>query len=216
MINRIESLSADQKKQLIKRFIRIDFGVPHVHQPCEMAHIVRAMFERPAGSDEVMVEAGCWKGGSTAKFSIMCKMSGCRLFVYDSFQGVEETDQEGFDYSGEYAAGLEEVRSYVEEFGEIDVCQFFPGWFADTLAGRELPPVRAVYIDCDLVKGTYEVLQSVLPSLADDGLVFSQDYHIPVVKKHLHDPDWWKGLGRGLPEIEYLCHNLARIDIPPS
>ena len=34
------------------------------------------------------MEAGCFKGGSTAKFSIAAKIAGRRLYVFDSFQGI--------------------------------------------------------------------------------------------------------------------------------
>ena len=65
-----------------------------------------------------MVEAGCWQGGSTAKFSIICRIMGFPLYVYDSFQGVEPTDQEGWDFSGEYAASLPTVEANLRRYGE--------------------------------------------------------------------------------------------------
>ena len=200
---RIRRFTAGQKAEIIRRFIRIDFGIEHAHRPCEMAHICKFLTERSAQEGEIMLEAGCWKGGSTAKFSIICKLMGYRLYVYDSFQGIEST--------GSYAAGQAEVEKNIREFGEIDVCHFFPGWFSETLAGRPLPSVRAVYIDCDIVKGTYETLQSVIPALVSDGMIFSQDYHITVVREYLHDPETWRQLDCDMPNIEFLCHNLAKL-----
>jgi O-methyltransferase len=201
-----------QRLDTIARFIRVDFGVPLAHRPAEIAHVCKALAARPAAASEVMVEAGCWQGGSSAKFSTVCKQMGYRLYVYDSFQGVEATDQEGHDFTGEYAAELEAVKDNINRFGELDVCRFFPGWFADTIVAHPVrDPVRAVYIDCDLAKGTIEVLEGVLPALADDGIIFSQDYHIPAVRKVLEDEETWRQLGRTMPTIEYLCHNLARI-----
>jgi O-methyltransferase len=196
----------------VARFIRVDFDVPLAHRPAEIAHVCKTLAERAAAPNEVMVEAGCWAGGSSAKFSITCKDMGYQLYIFDSFQGVEQTDQDGHDFTGEYAAELESVKDNIGLYGELDVCSFFPGWFADTIVKDPVKnPVRMVYIDCDLAKGTHEVLQGVLPALVDDGVIFSQDYHIPAVRKMLEDPETWRQLGRSAPRIEYLCHNLARI-----
>ncbi|MGD8414516.1 MAG: TylF/MycF/NovP-related O-methyltransferase [Candidatus Latescibacterota bacterium] len=201
-----------KRMNVVGRFIEVDFGVELAHRPAEIAQVCRTLGQRRAAPNEVMVEAGCWQGGSSAKFSIVCKEFGYRLYVYDSFQGVEATDQEGHDFTGEYAAELESVKANIERFGELDVCRFFPGWFADTIVEDPVTePVRAVYIDCDLAKGTNEVLQGVLPALSGDGVIFSQDYHIPAVRKMLEDPETWRGFGKPEPKIEYLCHNLARI-----
>lgn len=38
------------------------------------------------------------------------------------------------------------------------------------------------YIDCDLVKGTEEALTGLIPSLVDDGYIFSEDYHLKEVR----------------------------------
>lgn len=208
----LSNLPFRKRLDAVSRFIQVDFGVPLAHRPAEIAHVCKALAERRAGPDEIMVEAGCWQGGSSAKFSIVCKEMGYRLHIFDSFQGVEPTDQEGHDFTGEYAAELELVKDNIRRFGELDVCEFFPGWFADTLLKTPVTvPVRAVYIDCDLAKGTQEVLQGVLPALVGDGVIFSQDYHIPAVRRVLEDPETWRRLGRSVPKLEFLCHNLARL-----
>jgi O-methyltransferase len=207
----LPGLTPEERRRLIERFIQVDLDIEHGHRPGEMIAIAREVLARPAREGEVRVEAGCWAGGSTAKFSMLCKLKGYRLLVYDSFEGVEKTDQAGHDFSGEYAADIDSVKRNIERFGEIDVCEFYKGWFADTLAANPVrEPVAFVYIDCDLAKGTFETLQGTLPSLTTDGVVFSQDYHIPVVKKLLHDPDTWQKLGRTQPKIEYLVHHLSR------
>jgi O-methyltransferase len=205
-------LSMGEKLSVIGRFIRVDLDVPLGHKPGEILPVCRTLLEREPRGGEVMVEAGCWEGGSTAKFSIICKMMGIPLYVYDSFEGVEKTDQEGWDFTGEYAAPLDRVKQNIAGFGEIDVCTFFKGWFIDTLAAHPVrEPVRTVFIDCDLAKGTVETLQGVLPSLSPDGVVYSQDYHIGAVKKVLHDPDTWKSLGRPQPSIRFVHHHLAEM-----
>lgn len=181
---------------LLRRFLRVDWNIYHGHLPSEIAIICTALADRPAKTDEIMLEAGCFNGGSSAKFSIICRMLGYELYVFDSFQGVEpmsaKAKENTYDFSGEFAVPEERVCANITKYGEIGVCSFFKGWFADTLAHGVSRPVRIAYIDCDTAKGTREVLSGVMPALAHDGLVFSQDFHILPVRSMLNDPETWK------------------------
>jgi O-methyltransferase len=38
----------------------------------------------------VVVEPGCYKGSSTAKFSLIARKAGRDLVVFDSFQGIPD------------------------------------------------------------------------------------------------------------------------------
>ncbi len=119
-----------------------------------------------------------------------------------------------FDFSGSFRASADVLQRNLARFGEPDVCAIHPGWFADTLAHTPVPaPVKLAYIDCDLAKGTIEVLRGVLPSLAEDGTVFSQDCHIPCVFDVLSDAATWTALGQPAPRIERLGPQLARIHV---
>jgi len=205
----IENMSFRDRLYLIKRFLKVDWCVPHAHKPAEIVAICKAMAANGRASDgEIFVEAGCWFGGSSAKFSILCKIFGYQLHIYDSFEGVGNTNT----YNGLYAAPEDIVRRNLELFGEASVCQIHRGWFINTLAAKPVSsPVRFVYIDCDTATGTEQVLQGVLPSLDPRGIIFSQDYHIGAVRARLHDPKAWQRLGKGTPSIQYLVYNLASI-----
>lgn len=212
----IKNLCAWDKVRVLRRFVVIDWFVVHSHKPSEIAVVCKALAERPGRQGEALLEAGCFNGGSSAKFSIVCAMLGYRLCVYDSFEGVEpmspEDGKDSHDFSGQYAAAEESVRENIATYGEISVCSFFRGWFADTLARRRIPHrVRVAYIDCDVAKGTREALQGIVPALADDGCIFSQDFHIQPVVRLLLDPMTWRGLGRGLPTIVRLGKQIALI-----
>jgi hypothetical protein len=72
----------------------------------------------------------------------------------------------------------------LSRYGEAAVCTAHGGWLSDTLARGPVPyAVRVAFIDCDLANGTYEVLLGVVPSLVEDGWIFSQDFHIPRVRQ---------------------------------
>ena len=54
------------------------------------AHLVMAMklLEIPPSTPGDVVECGCWQGGATVNLSLICAITGRRLRVYDSFQGM--------------------------------------------------------------------------------------------------------------------------------
>jgi len=217
---RLPALSVVDRVKLLARFIRIDWNVLHSHRPSEIASVCAVLAQRPARPGDVMVEAGCWNGGASAKFSLVCELYGYRLHIYDSFEGVEpmtaEDKQRGYDFSGEYAASEATLRATLQRFGAPDVCVIHKGWFAATLARSPVVDVvRVVFIDCDSAKGTQEVLLGVVPSLASDGVVFSQDFHIAPVRELLLDPGTWERYDRGHPSIERLRGHLAMLRLLP-
>jgi O-methyltransferase len=201
--------------RLIRSFLRVDSNVARAHQPAEMAEIVRWLASRKPGG-ELFVEAGCWKGSSSCKFSHLCEILGYKLMIYDSFAGVEAVDESSeMDFSRMYASTREEVAENLRRYGVAARCELIPGWFSESIAHGAPATVAAAYIDCDLAKGTYEVLSGIIGKLSPDGVVFTQDYHIPVVRNLLHDPNTWRSLGVGQPVIQPLCFNLAALTLAP-
>ncbi|HWJ96539.1 MAG TPA: TylF/MycF/NovP-related O-methyltransferase [Acidimicrobiales bacterium] len=204
---------------LVARFLRVDWKVLHAHKPIEIGYMLRDLASRRANPGEVVVEAGCWQGGSTAKFSLMCRELGYGLEVYDSFEGVSAHDVRAgeTDFSGTYAAAEELVRRNVAELGAIEVCTFHKGWFSDTLRNDGVGhPTRMLYIDCDIIDGTTDALTGGLPELVDDSLVYSQDFHIPAVREYLEDPATWAAFDRGPARLTPLAWNLVRVEVPPA
>ena len=117
-----------------------------------------------------------------------------------------------YDFSGKYAASEEVVRANLSKYGNLSVCSLYKGWFADTLARSPVPyAVRVAFIDCDLAKGTKEVLAGIVPSLTKDGWIFTQDFHIRPVVDLLSDTSLWRGLAKNPPEICRLGERLATI-----
>jgi O-methyltransferase len=211
----IPTLSLPKKLSLLGKFLRVDWNVIHGHRPNEITAVTCALASRRAKAGEVMVEAGCWNGGSSAKFSLVCAELGYQLHVYDSFEGVEPMSAEelsqSYDFSHEYAAGEDTVAANITRYGDIGCTSLHKGWFSETLAKQPVDkPVRVAYIDCDIASGTREALTGVVPSLVDDGKIFSQDFHIGPVQKLLQDPTTWDSLGRGQPTI-WSRSQLAKI-----
>jgi len=202
---KFRELTVRERLNLIWRLIRIDWFILHGSKPAEVVPVMMDLMSRRARDGEVFVEAGCWNGGSTAKFSLVCKLYGYKLHVFDSFQGVKEW---GFAY----AAKETDVNENLARYGKVEVCTFHPGWFRDTLWTRPIPfAVRMVYIDCDVPQGTTEVLSGILPALVEDGVIYTQDYHLEEVRKIIDDPKTWTDLGVEAPNTKPLIRNVARI-----
>ena len=164
---------------------RMEFG----HTETEILSVLRAVINAPADQAGVVVEAGCWKGASTAKISLACQLTGRRLVVFDSFEGIPPNDEHhgtnifgvtaGFA-SGDYQGSLAEVRANVSRFGAVELCSFEKGWFSDTMPSFS-EPVICGYIDVDLASSTTDCLRGLMPHLTPGAMLFSQDGHLPLV-----------------------------------
>jgi O-methyltransferase len=205
----LENTGLRSRLRLLGAFLRIDWTLEHAHRPSEVVAVCRALAASKSG---VLLEAGCWNGGSTAKFSLVCSLLNRKLLVYDSFEGVEPMEEkDGYDFSGEYACSLEMVRANIQKYGDVTVCRFSKGWFAETLNHPPKDRIAVAYIDCDVVKGTQEALKGIVPALTPDGLVFTQDFAIPPVRTALLSSGTWQALELPKPEINRLSEQLASL-----
>ena len=90
------------------------------------AHLLMAMklLETPPYVKGDVVECGCWKGGATVNLSLICEITGRKLIVYDSFEGLpppvegdviaEEAFDKGF-IPGVFGGTLDEVQNNVKK-----------------------------------------------------------------------------------------------------
>ncbi|MEZ5569723.1 MAG: TylF/MycF/NovP-related O-methyltransferase [Halioglobus sp.] len=150
------------------------------------AHLVMAtkILELPPAFPGDVVECGCWKGGATVNLSLVCKIVGRRLKVYDSFEGLpppvkgdeiaERTFRNGY-LPGVFGGTLDEVKQNVARCGAADVCSYHPGWFADSLPGHE-GPIAVMFLDVDFYASLHDCLLHLWPSVSDGGLVFLDEY----------------------------------------
>jgi hypothetical protein len=145
------------------------------------AHMAMAakIFEIPAHVEGVLVEAGCWKGGTTANLSLVAAIVGRDLIVYDSFQGMPPAaaGDRWADplHEGSYRGELEEVRANVAAYGDVSRCQFRKGWFSDTL-GDHTEPVVTAFVDVDHQASMHQCVLGLWPHLTDQGYFFIDEY----------------------------------------
>jgi O-methyltransferase len=146
-----------------------------------LAHLAMAakLLEVPPKVKGVVVECGCWLGGSTACLSLVCDIVGRDLVVYDSFEGLPAPTA-GDKYATPFAEGylrgeLEEVRENVRRWGAVERCQFRKGWFADTLP-QHAEPIVLAFLDVDFEASMYDCVVNLWPHLTEKGYVFMDEF----------------------------------------
>lgn len=189
-----------QRVMIVRRSFLTSFRVHCPHTQSEVLQYIRTILSLPPESPGIVVEAGCFKGGSTAKFSVAAGLAGKQLVVFDSFEGIPPNEEEhGVSIFGEvavfregaYAGPIDEVRANVSKYGEIDRCRFIKGWFNETMPNFN-EPLAAAYIDVDLASSTKTCLKYLFPLLQPGGVLYSQDGHLPLVINVLEDDSFWE------------------------
>lgn len=199
LLNQSLNISLQDKVRILKKLYVINFNIdsPHTHE--QILNYIQTILSLSQNSKGVVVEAGCYKGSSTAKFSLAADIVGKELVVFDSFQGIPDNDEPhernifGGPASfkkGQYCGTLDEVKKNVSRFGKINRCRFVPGWFDDTLPSFN-EPVSAIYLDVDLAASTRTCLKYLYPLLESGGVLYSQDGHLPLVIDVFDDDNFW-------------------------
>jgi len=194
------ALPLTSRIRLVKEAYAASFTIDSPHRQEEILTFVRAILAIPRDATGVIVEAGCYKGSSTAKFSHAAAATGRELFVFDSFQGLPANDEphdknifgrpESFKH-GAYCGTLAEVKANVARFGRIQCCRFVAGWFADTMPTFRTP-IAAAYLDVDLAASMRECLKHLYPLLREGGTMCTHDGHLPLVIEVLDNDEFWR------------------------
>lgn len=202
-----------ERLRIVRQIYVISFAVDCPHRQGEVLQFISHVLALPPEDDGVIVEAGCYKGGSTSKFSLAAKIVGKKLLVFDSFQGLPDNN-EPHDYNifgeeahfqaGDWSGEIGVVMNNVSRYGALEHCEFRPGWFENTLPSLT-GTVSAAYIDVDLASSTRSCLRYIFPLLREGGTLFSQDGHLPLVIEVLDDSTFWQEEVRVCrPEIKGL------------
>lgn len=199
------------RQKLIKRFNLIQKKVPCAHWPYDF--VLMAEYILNLNKDGPIIQCGSFKGGCTAKLSLLAQRTKRSLYVCDSFQGLpaskskEESFLEGhagspnFAFSaGEYKGSLGEVRENVKLYGSIDTCIFVPGLFNDSLGGLDVKPAF-VFIDVDLISSARDCLKYLWPKLIPGGYWFTHEAVFPQYIKGILDVTWWQETLRESPPV---------------
>src|SRR4029453_10721870 len=140
-------LPLGQRARLLARFLATTNHVRTYHTQAEMLRVADRILRLAGRPGLTVVEAGSGKGGSTGKLSLVTRLAGGRLLVFDSFRGIPPNGERHRNLWGrpvEFRAGafrgrLPSVRRVVARFGAPEVCEFRNGWFADTMPQLDSP-----------------------------------------------------------------------------
>lgn len=165
-----------------------------------MIAITRQILELGPAVAGVIVEAGSFHGGSTAKLSLVAALCGRSFDVFDSFAGMPENNEEhgksiyGREHhfpKGSHAVPFEEVKNNVARYGDASRTHFHKGFFSDTMPGFK-EPVAAACVNVDLVQSTRDCFHYLYPLLSPGGIIISQDAHFPWIIELFDDPAFWE------------------------
>lgn len=211
---RQSSVGEAARREIVARFEEIDSAVPIGTTPTDGLVLSQLLINCRGVGD--IVECGCYAGGSSAKLSIIAKVVGRRLTVFDSFEGLPEVDSYNLrdkhlrrdeewvtDWTaGRYRARLDVVRDNVQRFGEIDVCTFVKGWFNETLNTDNLPrKVGFAFTDVDIASSARDCLAGLWPCLSDLGIFVSHDVAWVKVLQALYDKTLWEETFKEFPPL---------------
>lgn len=210
-----------RKALLVARFWRNHRRLETLSDVIEHVELAAAVLSVPPAVDGVLVECGCYLGGSTANLSLVADLVGRRLVVFDSFQGLPELIEDDREHptpfsdhvdvyeEGRFAASLASVRENIRRYGRLDICDFVPGFFEDTMVGFDSPTVCA-FLDVDLVGSLKPCLAAIWPRLRSGCRVYVHEAQSLKLAAVFFDADWWTaalaeqppgliGAGTGLP-----------------
>ncbi len=207
----------------------------NAHQPgsastfFEHVYIVKRLLEVRKATPGNVAEFGCFKGFSTSSLSLACAMTGRRLLVFDSFEGLPEPEENVYNvasgekvpyHRGEFKGALEEVKNNVTRFGDVSVCEFIQGYFENSVPTRpEDEKYVLIFEDADLPQSVRDVLRGTWKKLQDGCIFFCHEARDREVVDIFFDKTWWSntigepapgfvGSGVGMmsgPSIDWCC-----------
>lgn len=201
--------SLPERLRILGQYETISRHVECTQSEAETLLAARMLLGLASSVPGAIVECGCYKGGSTTKFSLIAQRLNRPLIVFDSFQGLPSEQQPPAYYNfidaapiefqtGAYQAGLDTVKHNVDAYGSGETVHYVPGFFEDSMPDWR-GSVAAIILDVDLLESTKTVLNYLWPQLSKGGLVFSQDAHLQPIVDLFQDSAYWRTLCESQP-----------------
>jgi hypothetical protein len=192
----------DFRKELMRKFGAIQKHVACAHSPYQFVLMAEYLLDLRVGGP--IVECGCFKGGGTAKLSLLAKRTGRRLYVCDSFEGLPPPESErerlltahgdhpNYELAaGEFRGTLDEVKENIRQYGSLEVCEFVSGFFQQSLPNLDVHPAF-VFIDVDYASSARECLKHLWPCLEPEGYWFTHEATFPHYLAEMLDAEFWQ------------------------
>lgn len=136
-----------------------------------------------------IVECGVWKGGSSMMAALSLNADKSRfLYLYDTFEGMNEPGGEDVNMIGEAAegtwqgrdkceAGIEEVQKNMAltPYPSQNI-KYIAGMVEDTIPATIPEKISLLRLDTDWYESTYHELINLYPRLVKGGVLIIDDY----------------------------------------
>lgn len=201
------------KCRLVARMVWNNLRLPTGSSFVEHLIVATKILQIPSDDEGVVVECGCYLGGSTANLSLAAGLCNRTLVVFDSFEGMPEPDEADEAHvllqseqvhtyeAGSWRGSLSDVRRNVARYGDLDACEFEKGYFEETLPTFDRP-VSLVFLDVGLRGSAETCLEELWPRLRPEGYLFTHDVKHMEISSLFFDRQWWRDhLGRDAPGL---------------
>jgi len=157
-----------------------ELAAPKTLVSADRCHVLYTLLRQAAHIEGDVWECGVYKGGTAAMAAAILsdKAPTKKLYLFDTFEGMPETDAErDLHKKGDFAdTSLETVSSYVKEEG---ICVFRKGFIPETFAGLESARIAFAHVDVDIYKSILDCMAFIWPRVSEGGFVVFDDYGFP-------------------------------------
>jgi hypothetical protein len=122
--------------------------------------------------NSVFIEAGVFKGGTTACLSPVCKNKGVTYIAADTFSGLPGYDNAYGYREGQFYGSIEEVKYHLANNNALDGVEFAIGLFKDTLQSIKRPVV-GIFLDTDLYDSSLSALNAIRNYIDQNTLIIT-------------------------------------------
>lgn len=137
----------------------------------------------------VFIEVGVFNGGSLME--IARKVAPRKVYGFDTFEGMPANTyyEDEFHKPGEFSAVLEDVKTYLKDFSNVELVKGIFPTTENVLSNQE---IAFAHLDMDHWRGTLAALNFIWPRLVSGGVVLFDDYnwkHCPGIAPVVET--WW-------------------------
>ncbi len=182
-----------QKLRLVWRMVWNRYRITTASHIFEHLAMATRIMRTPKSLSGCIVECGCYKGGSSANLSLVAKLCGRTLNIFDSFAGLPSVPSgETHVYAkGDFCGSLQEVKENIRRFGAPDCCRLHEGFFDATLPSFREPAIL-VFLDVDLTISLKTCLACLWPQLGEGCYLFTHEAQDREIVDVFFDRDWWR------------------------
>ena len=151
---------------------------PYTLVPPERCYILISLARYASYLAGDFAECGVWKGGTALMLARI--LSGAyekKLYLFDSFKGLPNVDQERdpWFHQGQYSAeSVEAVENVLREFG--DRIEIHCGWIPESFSGLADNRYAFVHVDVDIYQSNWDCCDYFYPRMLVGGVMLFDEY----------------------------------------